>query len=409
MRGRKLCAMKPPSGTLADLHVGTSSDGSLTGHVLQGLCASSVLLAACGPPPAGAPLVPRAAATAAAAVSALPAAPAPSVAWWLLEPIPTAVTDADGCVVSGGLSGIALSVDGEADGVFLSDVSGARGELVLVPGGRSAARVTFGAAVFDTGLALSQTTFSLSDRPAPLGGLLYPFEHTRFRVVGGDKARLSLALAGPGADKLQWLTPPKLEVPCNGLQRRGRWANEPALPEATSTVYPLTEAVTVRAQKDGPVILRITVAHAGVLETAGSAVKVSARIESAGTVIGWTDAAAWTSTPPRPPPSSDGGRGGSGRMGTTPVECPPGAPLFLHKNDRLYAVGHLRDASADPLKLDPDWRVLGPRVSLDRAMGSLPDGVPWVVLRDDFRVTNSYWHHGLMGSFVVPRGPSGCK
>jgi hypothetical protein len=72
-------------------------------------------------------------------------------------------------------------------------------------------------------------------------------------------------------------------------------------------------------------------------------------------------------------------------------------------------VGHLLDAGAEPRKGTNDWRLLRDGVRLDKAAGGAPDSVPWFVLKDDFRVTNSFWHDGVRGAFVVPKGRDACK
>ena len=334
--------------------------------------------------------------------------------WWDSAPIPTSVDGATGCTVAGFLSGLALSVDGTEEGVFLPGVSGARGEVVVAPGGLSAARVTLGAAVFDTGLSLEQSTFMLNDRPPPIGGILHVHDGARFRVLGGDATRLRIEPTGSYADDITWVAPPGMEVPCAQLGRRQTWPAAPALPTAKKEVAPASEAVALSAQKNGPIVARVKVKHAAVLEIDGEQYRIAASMGGIGIVLGWSSASAWIPyEPPRPRPFHGGG--GAGAMRGAYVHCPFGAPLLVRLANKLYAVGHLHDgldASADaagkPRRI-PDWRFVKDGIRLEGSFETAPDDVPWFVLKDDFRVTNHSWHEGKRGPFLVPRGRGGCQ
>jgi hypothetical protein len=351
-----------------------------------------------------------AAATVVAPVAATASARPAADEVWSKAPIKTAVQGAEGCTLTGGAGMLALSVDGEASGVFVERMGGARGEIVIVPGGKSAARVRFGAAFFDTGLWLAGTVFRLKERPPPLGGVVRPREDVSFRVVGGDKTRLSVEMTGYGTGDLEWAAPPKLEVPCQGL-KFGRWAPEAPLPATKGRLYPAGEAkVGFRADKNGPVVVRVRVSGAELLETAGDLVKVVSWI-TVGTAVGWTEKKEWTETPPPPagpfPIGSLAGQGGGGSgmgfLNAPKVVCPFGTPLYVRRADQLYEVGELRAPPADAPKEEIDWRVHEGKFELDRGVPRPPEAAPWIALRDDFRITNRLWHGGVAGTFVVPK------
>lgn len=373
----------------------------------------ALVLGACHAPAPENP-EPTAAADSAPAVAPRPTAKPAAARWWDSFPIPTAVDGAKGCTVSGFLTGLALSVDGTAEGIFLPGASGARGEVVVAPGGRSAARVTLGAAVFNTGLCLEESTFMLNERPPPLGGILHVFDGASFRVIWGDATRLQIEPTGFYADGITWEAPLKMEVGCAGLGRRQTWPLAPSLPQAKKEVAPTSDAVAISAQKNGPIVARVKVKHAAVLEIDGEQYRIAASMGGVGLVIGWSSASAWIPYE-RPSPKPFHGGMGSGALRGPRLICPLGAPLLVRLANQLYAVGHLHeglDASADapggPRRV-PDWRFVKDGLRLEGSFETVPESVPWFVLKDDFRVTNHFWHEGERGSFLVPKGPGGCQ
>lgn len=329
---------------------------------------------------------------------------------WRKEPIPTAVKDAVGCTISGGQGMIALSVDGESSGVFLDGMWGGHGDVVIVPGGKSSARVTFGSAVFDTGVSLARSRFHLKDRPSPLGGVVHPRFDVPFRVTGGDKDKLAVAMTGYGTDELEWTTPPDLVVPCSGIGGKV-WPTEP-VPTTKGTLYPTgTDEVQLRADARGPVIVRIPANRTEEVERSGDMVKVLAWLK-VGLAIGWTEAKSWSATPPPSAPAisppKSGGGSGRGWMSSPKAECPPGTPLYLRRGDNLYEIGHLRGPGEAAPNGDLDWRDRKTYFQIETDNLGPKEPIPWIQIRDDFRVTNSYWHDGIDGALAVRRGPSGC-
>jgi hypothetical protein len=65
-------------------------------------------------------------------------------------------------------------------------------------------------------------------------------------------------------------------------------------------------------------------------------------------------------------------------------------------------VGRLTTATTSPSDSN-DWRFQGGRLVMEASNEATGD---WIVVTDDFRVTNRYWHGDPHGQFVVPR--SGC-
>jgi hypothetical protein len=332
---------------------------------------------------------------------------ADEVPWWRSAPIATAVATTDGCRIEvSSAVDLSLTVDGSRAGNFLRHVWGATGELVLVPGGRSAARVTLGAAELDTGLDLGQVRVPLRVPPAPLGGILHVDERATFHVVGGNARRLALELATDGA--IEWLVPTRFEVPCEALQGAPRrWPDPPGWNYDVPVVYPTRPLVTLRAREDGRAIARMSLDDGVELERRHSSVKVMARLSDLGLVVGWSDAGDWAE---RSTFELGGLRASDGPAGAVvgweivPLSCAPGTPLFVLRRNRVYRVGQL--ATAPGPRAAEDWRFSGGRIRLPARprRGS----APWFVLDDDFLVSNRYGHAGVEGELVVPESPAAC-
>jgi hypothetical protein len=301
---------------------------------------------------------------------------------------------------------VALSVDGTSAGIFLDRMSGARGMVIVDPHGASAARLSFGSATFDTRIALDASSMGFPQRPAPIGGILHPSEHVRGRV-GGDATKIELTLIDDDGI-FEWTSPHPVSYECAAFA--GKYAAWPAenIPDGTKTLLPKSERLPVRATKSGDVVARVRVQDVHVTKEE-KGVSAIVAWTSLGTIVGWVDSAELV-TPPPPTVghienhSGGGAGGGSGRMPAY-ATCVAGAPLFVLHKDKLYRVGHLNETS-DP-SVAPDWRVQPDgHVRLDIAHGQ--DVPRYLVLADDFRVTNSYWHQGIAGVFVVPVGETGC-
>ncbi|MEZ4230728.1 MAG: hypothetical protein R3B89_16245 [Polyangiaceae bacterium] len=320
---------------------------------------------------------------------------------------PTAVPGADGCKVSGKLSDVALSVDGEEAGTFLKIRGGAVGELILVPGGQSAARLAFGVARFDTGVSLDGTRFHLKQQPSPLGGVLYLSDSAEFSVSGGNSETLKLRHRSRWYH-IRWVKEPEVEAPCAGLG----WGRSrlPDWPVSKERLYSGQAAIPVRATPSSSVVAELT-SEAGLdavaLASQSDLVKVQVTL-SDGVLIGWTPRSAWTD---RPSPVKRDPPGGSGFAIARPrrVNCAPGTPLLLEKRGRLYTVGRLRDTPRQPGERNADWRLRENGIRLELDWPQPVKARRWFVLQDDLRVTNMYWHDGLKGRFVVPSSADACS
>jgi hypothetical protein len=282
--------------------------------------------------------------------------------------------------------------------VFLRDATRARGTVVIVPGGVSSARVTFGAVDFDTAVSLADSAVHLKDRPAPLGGILHVRPYSEFVVVGGDKKRLQVEPSPtPG---LAWTTTPRFEVPCKGIEAPFdvRWPVA-AMPAATATLYPLRPRIAVRATKAGPVVAHLEeVTGASEVAREGGAVQIRVELLR-GEVLAWSDAADWTTTQPAPDADRDG-RGGIA-MGIEPrLACARGTELYVVRDDKIYAVGKLSTARTAQRDTG-DWRFKDGKIVVEGR--PFADPIPWSRVSDDFRVTNAYWNGGIDGDLIVPK------
>lgn len=366
-----------------------------------------VALGCAGAPPAAAPFPdaknPRIAEIEAAQAKRPPPAPP---AWMSAVPVETRADSFAGCIVDARRARPSLSVDGTTAGVFLSDMSGQRGELSLDPKGTSAAHVSYGAATFDTKVSLADTRVTFPEKPAPLGGILLLAARASAVVVGGDASVLELAPLDE-RDVFEWASPPRVSTRCDAFASKSRWTSDPPpdTKDATDAVA-VHERTPVRASATGPVVARVSLGRLAAFAASQGAVRIVADTPL-GVVVGYTDEAEvrpWEASSKR----DSGGGSGMGFLIPGKVSCPWGAPLFVLKNDRLYRVGRLRDAT-DPKGPDVDWRTLGKDgVVLDGSVGGVREGDRYAVLREDFRITNDLWHQGVGGSFVVSLGDGAC-
>ncbi len=329
---------------------------------------------------------------------AVKAPPAPPAEWSRRPPTETALKAWDGCLVPARGVRVSLSTDGTSAGVFLSNMSGHVGELSIDPLGRSGARISFGAAYFDTPIDLESTTFRPPTQPtAAIGGILYLARHAGMRIAGGSKAALDL-LPMDSKGELRWVTPPTQSVACADLTKRPDW-KAVALPVGDNKRSVVLRGASsgVRVTEKGPVVAQLRVPSAGVVDEREGVLLIRADT-SMGEVIGYVDSRDWQPMPePKKQPGRAGGSGGI--IGWPTLRCPFGAALYLQRNDQLCRVGHLRDAT-DPALKTVDIRVRGEVIVLQPG-GLTPVG-PFAVLRDDFRLTNDFWHDGVGGAFVVP-------
>jgi hypothetical protein len=301
---------------------------------------------------------------------------------------------------------VALSADGTS--IFLESMSGARGVVIVDPRGPSAARVSLGAATFDTRIALAQSPMRFPQKPAPIGGILRASERARGLVTGGDAARLELTIIDDD-DVFEWVAPHATSFDCATFASKPvTWPTE-VVAEGTKTLVPKNERLPVRASPRGDIVARVRVQDAHVIKLDKGMTAIEAWTPL-GVVAGWVDSAELVA-PPTPTTghienhSSGGGGGGMGRMRPVKVTCTPGAPLLLLRDDKLYRVGRLHDATDPPIT--SDWRIESDgHVRLEITL-SQPSS-RYFVLEDDFRVTNSFWHHGVHGQFVVLGGEAGC-
>lgn len=327
--------------------------------------------------------------------------------WPNTVPIETRSATFDGCIIDARRVRPSLSVDGTSAGVFLSDMSGQRGEVSLDPKGTSAAHVSYGAATFDTKVSLADTKLPFPDKPPPLGGILFLSPYASARVVGGDKDVLDLAPVDAKGD-FEWVTSPRVPTRCDAFANKKRWNADPFPETATAkdavAVHPMTP---VRATASGPVVAEVALHRVAAFAEAEGAVRIVADTPL-GVLVGFTDPSElrpWEA-PPKPAPA---GGSGMGMMAPTRVSCPFGTPLYLLSKDRLHRVGRLRDAT-DPEGPKLDWRTLRKDgVVLDGPPGGIHAGDRYAVLRDDFRITNDLWHQGVGGKFVVPLGEGACS
>jgi hypothetical protein len=333
--------------------------------------------------------------------------PPPVPEWATSEPTETRVVDPKGCEMPAWRVRAALSVDGTSAGVFLSRMSGAKGVVIVDPRGPTAARLSLGAATFDTRVALDESTLAFPQRPAPIGGILHPSEYVRARVSGGDASKLELTLVD--ADGIfEWTMPPTVSFECAAFAaKHASWPYE-NVPDGPKTMLPKSERLPVRASQRGDVVARVRVPDVHVMKEE-KGVSAIVAWTSLGPILGWVDSAELVVPPPptlgHVENHSQGGGSGMGFLGPTYATCVAGAPLLLLRHDKLYRVGHLHDTNDPPIT--PDWRPRPDgRVRLEIATSQ--PSPRHLVLADDFRVTNSFWHDGVSGQLVVPLGDAGC-
>jgi len=325
----------------------------------------------------------------------------PSTDWTKNPPVETRVASWNGCLVDARSVGVALSVDGTSDGTFVRTMWGQRGQLSLDPVGESGARITFGVVTFDTKVALPDLVFRLSQKPAPLGQILFLNPQTRMHIIGGNKSVFELAPIDD--DSVRWTSPPRVAVRCDKLGVDGNWSPEP-MPRATKQLFPAQPYLAVRAAAKGPIVAHIQVESVGVLDVEDGVVRFVAELRL-GFVIGFTDASQLRPSKDEHPGTHLAGNE-SGGLRPGKAICPFGVPIYLAHDKRLFHVGSLRN-DGDPPSPKVDWRRTGRTITLG-LQGTTSDG-SFAALADDLRVTNALWHDGLTDKLIVPLGENACS